>query len=477
MSEHKWRRLDNSAKIFPIAAGKKYSTVFRYSITLKDNIKSANLEKALIHSLNKYRGFKVRLRAGFFWHYLDENEKVPIVTKECDYPCKFIDPRESKEYLFRVTYCKNKINIDFNHALTDGSSALEFVKEIVYSYIEITHPEEFKKEARNRDAVKIDFDTNDDFLKNYDKTLKEIRDGELAYNIPGTRIPMRQIAVIHEHISVVDLKKKAKEYGVTVTQYLTAILILAIKKSAKAEIKRPIKICIPVNLKRFFESKTMSNFFSYFTVLAHIAQDDVSNIEKAVELVHKQFEEKLTKEQISRTMTANIKLGKNLLLRNILLPFKKLFVRIAYILIRKYTTITYSNIGRLSLIKKYQEYVDHAAVMIAPEPVEKIKVSSCSYKDDFVISFTTNMKETAVERIFCKLLESEGLKVGVESNIFKPRFGVSPEELGILKTEYPTIDEMSNKIRARLIKSRNIKFIEETEHDAPIEHLKKRLHS
>ena len=26
-----WRRLDNSAKIFPISAGKKYSTVFRLS--------------------------------------------------------------------------------------------------------------------------------------------------------------------------------------------------------------------------------------------------------------------------------------------------------------------------------------------------------------------------------------------------------------------------------------------------------------
>ena len=29
-----WRRLDNSAKIFPISAGKKYSTVFRLSCQL-----------------------------------------------------------------------------------------------------------------------------------------------------------------------------------------------------------------------------------------------------------------------------------------------------------------------------------------------------------------------------------------------------------------------------------------------------------
>ena len=33
-----WRRLDNSAKIFPISAGKKYSTVFRLSAILKEEI-------------------------------------------------------------------------------------------------------------------------------------------------------------------------------------------------------------------------------------------------------------------------------------------------------------------------------------------------------------------------------------------------------------------------------------------------------
>ena len=29
ISKQRWRKLDNSAKIFPISTGKKYSTVFR----------------------------------------------------------------------------------------------------------------------------------------------------------------------------------------------------------------------------------------------------------------------------------------------------------------------------------------------------------------------------------------------------------------------------------------------------------------
>ena len=33
-----WRKLDNYAKLFPLASTKKYKTVFRISVVLKDKI-------------------------------------------------------------------------------------------------------------------------------------------------------------------------------------------------------------------------------------------------------------------------------------------------------------------------------------------------------------------------------------------------------------------------------------------------------
>ena len=61
-----WRKLDNSAKIFPISNGKKYSTVFRISCVLKEKIKKEILQKALQQTLEKYKSFKVRMKSGFF---------------------------------------------------------------------------------------------------------------------------------------------------------------------------------------------------------------------------------------------------------------------------------------------------------------------------------------------------------------------------------------------------------------------------
>ena len=108
MSEKKeeslyWRRLDNSAKIFPISAGKKYSTVFRLSVLLKEKVNKEILEKAVIQTLNNYNTFRVKMKAGFFWYYLEYNPKEPIIEEEKDYPCKYIDPKTNNGYLFKIT--------------------------------------------------------------------------------------------------------------------------------------------------------------------------------------------------------------------------------------------------------------------------------------------------------------------------------------------------------------------------------------
>ena len=52
-----WRKLDNSAKIFPISNGKKYSTVFRLSAVLKEKVNQRILEEAVNIVLEEYKSF------------------------------------------------------------------------------------------------------------------------------------------------------------------------------------------------------------------------------------------------------------------------------------------------------------------------------------------------------------------------------------------------------------------------------------
>ena len=104
-----WRKLDNSAKIFPLQESNKYSTVFRYSVVLKEDVDKKILEKAVDNALNRYKEFKVKLKRGIFWYYLEENLKNPVGREEIYYQCKKIDPIYDNDYLFSVTYFEKKI--------------------------------------------------------------------------------------------------------------------------------------------------------------------------------------------------------------------------------------------------------------------------------------------------------------------------------------------------------------------------------
>ena len=67
---------------------------------------------------------------------------------------------------------------------------------------------------------------------------------------------------------------------------------------------------------------------------------------------------KLTEEEILKTMSGNVRLGTNLFIKTIPLFLKNIIVRLSYLEIRKHSTITFSNIGRIGILGDYKKYID-----------------------------------------------------------------------------------------------------------------------
>ena len=160
----------------------------------------------------------------------------------------------------------------------------------------------------------------------------------------------------------------------------------------------------------------MSNFFSYITLEAEMKKDKLDSFEKILEFVKSDFNKRLTEEEIIKTMSANVKIGNNPFIKIVPLTLKKLLVRLSYIEIRKYTTITFSNIGRIGMIGKYQDYIDYFLMLIAPEPVEKIKCSSCTFENKMVFTFISILDDNKIQKRFYEFLQEKGIKVEIESN-------------------------------------------------------------
>ena len=131
-----WVKLDNAAKIYPAVRQKSWSNLFRQSVTLREEVDVAVLEKALEVVVKRFPSIAARLRKGAFWYYLQQVAEPPKLREEYSYPLVPMGKEEMRKCAFRVIVYKERIAVEFFHALTDGSGAMVFLKNLVAEYLE-----------------------------------------------------------------------------------------------------------------------------------------------------------------------------------------------------------------------------------------------------------------------------------------------------------------------------------------------------
>ena len=178
--------------------------------------------------------------------------------------------------------------------------------------------------------------------------------------------------------------------------------------------ERPIKISVPVNLKKYFPSKTISNFFSYIDVNVYANKE--KSFDNILKVVIEQFKTKLKEEELLKTIATNVKLGMNPFLRIVPLFIKKKVVQIAYKERRKYNTTTLSSIGRIGFIAEYKPYIDKVYFLIAPETVEKIKCTACCVDNTIIFSIASVLEKRNVENNMMKFFKENNINAKMEGN-------------------------------------------------------------
>lgn len=407
--KNKWRKLDNTAKIFSLEADNNIN-IFRYSVVLKKNIDKNILLEAVNRTLDDFPMFKVRVCSGVFWNYLEYNTKDVVISKETDKPCNEIDFKANNDYLFRVTYYKNKINLDIFHILTDGTGASYFIKSLVYNYLDIKY--KMKVYKNSRDNV---LEYQDQYLVNFDKSDKTKYETDLAYQIKGKILDVNN--TYHFTVTVNDMKKVTKKYGVSITEFLTALYIYALYTSIyDGESKKEIIINVPVNLRKYYNVDTLSNFFVCMDINPKLLERSVSSFDEALMLVHEEFSNKLTTDKVKSYLNRDVRLGLNLPMRLVPLSVKKFFITLLCKIINRTITSTVSNVGVIDIDEKYREYIDNVYVLVLPGKVQKIKCTICSYNGKLNITMNSNIDDFMFEKRFYELLKSYIESVKVISN-------------------------------------------------------------
>lgn len=413
----KWGKLDNTAILFPVIVSESVSNVYRISVTLTEDIIPELLQQALDKILPYFDVFNAKLKKGIFWYYFEANNKpAPRVTPENTYPCLYINQYENNEYMFRVTYYEKRINLEVFHVLTDGTGAVMFLKELVYQYLRYKYPQLMEESA---DTLCSDTSLNkdDSYIKNYKHSAKKLYKTEKAVIIKGEKLPYDHFGILHGYINLEDIKTTAKKYGVTINQYLISVMTWSIYTEYLNGLpsNKPISTCIPVNLRPYFDSNTMKNFFAVVSAVFKPTKEEYT-FEEVLEIISNSLNEQICKENLEKLLSYNVSNEVNHVIRAIPRIIKNIALKRVYKASARANTSTVTNIGLIQVAPIYEKFINNFYIILSMSKGQNIKGGICSFKDTLTFTFSSAIKETDIQKCFFRKLVQDGIHVEVESN-------------------------------------------------------------
>jgi len=412
----RWSRLDNAAKIFPSNSSAKDSKVFRFFCELEEPVDRSALQTALDETLRQFPFYCAVIKKGLFWNYLEDSDLRPTVTGETLPPCHSLYDPDRKTLLFRVFSHGRRINLELYHALSDGTGALQFLQTLVYQYLLLQHAGAFSTPPpMPAYGASQSQRWDDSFQKYYEKRpLRPSPGVKGVYRLKGERLPENRVAVVEGRLSVQALRAQAKARGVTLTEFLTAVLLQAIHSQMRLrDARRPVTVTVPVNLRNYFPSSSVRNFFATINVPYDFSRqpDDLDAVAAHVKGC---FQENLTREKLCQRMNTPCSLEHSLPIRLIPLALKNRVLHLATQIAGRQTTASFSNVGRVEMPAELAPYLRLFGAFTSPG---KLQVTACSFGDRYVVCFAGPYREQDVERAFFQTLTGLGLAVEITASL------------------------------------------------------------
>lgn len=416
--KNRWYRLDNSAMIYPLVITLKSQSLFRIGVCLNEEVDKDHLSSAVNSALVRYPFFKVELKRGFFRHYLDENTLTPIVEEDDGALLKILNFRHNRNYLFRVTYYKKRIFMDYFHGLCDGTGALEFLKTVIYYYFKLKNEPITKKGIITLSSIKKPGEIEDAFQRYYKKVdliegTKKMAGG-YAFGVKSKQFSGSGFGLIQAIISTESLLQCARKYQTTITVFISALAMLSVAQNEYYDTRKENLVAfIPVNLRKQFPSDTLGNFTVFAKCIIPFGTE--KTLEAFIASIKASLEEQLSTKELQTKLSFTSLMDKLPILRYLPLCVKAFISKVGRISSSKpKQTMIISNLGSVNI--EGENKIDHFMFNLNCSAKTPINMGIISYKDKTVISFTRKIISTDIERFFCtKLAEITG-DVSVLSN-------------------------------------------------------------
>ncbi len=439
MKDYKWMKIDTPSIMFSCLSTKKWGRTFRVGVHFKnEEVDEKLLCKAVRDLQPRFPHFFSKLKRGFFWNYLEQTEALPEIRPEQGRACEPIVLRNDVRPDFRVVYDGKMLAVETAHYITDGIGCLQFLLSLTQRYLELAGcmavaPSDgvlFWQDAPPADELE------DSFARYGDADCEKAKDEKHdVYRLPDV-YEKDFLRLVYFTMSTQQILTQARALHLTLTEYMTAVLMLAVIRTAKEPIANCVGVDIPVNLRAFFESRTLRNFVYQVSTLLPVDGRQDWTMQEIADVIRGQIQSHLDPADLQAILKKMGSLAKNPVVRVIPNFIKTPVLRILQANSHSDETSIITNLGNVRPADEMALHIDHFEFVNGDTSGYKIP-ATCSvinFNNILVLCVSASNADNALRKEIACILQQEGIALQVEEKC-KPQNLLIPTSDGNAKAE------------------------------------------
>ncbi len=408
-----WYELDDGAKIYPLAMRHGHMEVFRLSVRFTSDVVPELLQMALTFTIKRFPMFATTVKKGFFWHYLDAAKHRYAIQPEGAMPCQPLAISGSAAQPFRVLYYRNRVSVEYFHALTDGFGGMVFLKALTIEYLRLLGV------TVSADGALPDVNDLPTASEAVNEFARRGKSGNVldfvakpAVQMSGRLSAVTPCRVLHFRLDAGRLKAAARARNATVTAYLLALIFVA-SRHATDDTEGSMSVKVPINLRQYHPSGTLRNFVACCGVRLPVG--DIVGVDQIVPEVSRQLRQRTSRQAVDELLDSTRRLVN--VMRWVPVFLKAPVAKIVYGLLGDTVySNTLSNLGVVSLPPEVAGHVDSLDVVLNGAQTNRAGCAIVTFGEVAMLSITKTTADPSFEDTLYELLLRDGVVVAVEGS-------------------------------------------------------------
>ena len=359
--------IDNSAILYLALMRKRHTNVYRFTMTLKHEVDPVLLQTAVDRIYKRFPTIIAGFRPDFFQYTMVPAAAAPIVRP--DPGCLItMTAEEIRTCAYRIYYSGRDISLEAFHAVTDGYGAIASFTTLVAEYLRLRNDMEIPvcRTLRSLDEEPRDNELEDSYLVSQEGRPLHLP-SRYSYQLPG-RYTESRVRTSSRSYPTESVIAAAKAHGVSMTSLLSGVMASAIMEVQQRHRRKlqPVRIMVPVDLRRMFRSTTLRNFILYALPTME-PEDRRLPLKELLRRFQSQMKEQLDPKRMASIMAYNVRAQASLFFRLIPRALKCAVMRTAYKFFgESNSSITLTNIGNVVLPDEMAPHVEKMECILTP---------------------------------------------------------------------------------------------------------------